>query len=114
MRFDVEKFERDTNNSCYYEHWNDSLKQMNERLGGGPTFLNSKHYWTFFVGGKARGAIKIGFDEKGNLFCECVKKGASMTKEQANAMVETLMKVLNVFDEFGFIINSTEKGGEHI
>lgn len=111
MRFDVEKFKRDTNNSHYYERWNDNLKQMNERLGIQPEFFNSKHYWPFFAAGKARGIIKIGFDEKGNLFCEYVKKGTSMTKEQANAMVETFMKVLNVFDEFGFIINSTEKGG---
>ncbi len=116
MKFNVEKFISDTNNSHYYHKWNDNLKQMNDMLGL-PHYENSKHYWTFFLAKNMRMPFHIGFDDNGNIFCEYssgIYKDENkkiMTGSQANAMAETFLKVLNVFDEFGFIIHPTEKGG---
>lgn len=113
MKFDVEKFMKDTNDSDYFRFWNDNLKQMNEILGL-PTFSNSKHYWTFFLSDNMRRSVHIGFDEKGNLFCEYSgrrykdENKAVMTEEQTNSMAEKFLQVLNVFDEFGFIIRTPQ------
>lgn len=117
MKFNVEKFISDTNNSSYYANWNENLKRMNDVLGL-PTYSNSRHYWTFFLTKNMRRSVNIGFDDYGNIFCEYAgrrykdKEKAIITKKQINLTAEIFFKALNVFDNFGFIIHQTEKVGD--
>ena len=112
MKFDVEKFIKDTNGSNRYSNWNDNLLKMGEALGMLPTYENGTYYWWFEVG--KRQSVQIGFSDDGTLWAKLVgwphkePNKAVLNKEETNNMLACVLNTINIFDEFGFIIRSSE------
>jgi hypothetical protein len=116
MKFDVIKFRNNTGDGGCFDDWSEDLKQMNEVLKTLPTYNNGGEYWTFWIS-KNRW-IDIGFYSDGSLYCKYfgrVYKDINkpvMNMEEINKTTELYLNVINIFDNFGYIIHTppTRKG----
>lgn len=110
MKFDIIKFKCNSGDSGYFANWSKELNDMNKALGTVPTYSDGGHYWFFFIS-KNR-FVNIGFDNKGNLFCRYAgrwykdKNKTVMSAEEINKTTELYLKVINIFDDFGYIIHN--------
>ena len=110
MKFDVDKFKKDTNYSGRYSDWDSNLQKMNKMLDEKPIREGSKHYWQLRF--SCHKWVKIGFDDQGNIFCEYSgrphknEKVNVVNEAQIKFITETFLKFLSVFDEFGYILHS--------
>lgn len=112
MKFDVIKWLDDTHHSHVYAAWDANVHEMMDALDSKPTYDQGEHYWTFSIHKCKR--IYVGFRDDGTLFCRYQgpqykdpKKGV-LSSQQINLAFEAFMKVLSIFDKFGYIISSDD------
>lgn len=110
MKFNIEKFNKLTNDSQYYYNWDNELLEMCEFLNAKPVYENQKHYFVYEVCKSVY--FHIGFDNKGNIFAEVHsyrrskdKNKAIMNEHQINEMNIFLLQTINIFNKFGYIVH---------
>ena len=109
MKFDVDKFVRGQNGSGYFHKWDEHLLKMNDALKALPTYEDGGETWYFHPCKKA--SFIMGFKKDGELFvdvrCKRYKDPNKpvLNNEEVASVVCEVMRVINIFDEFGFIIH---------
>ena len=112
MKFNVEKFNKETNGSHFFCMWEPSLLEMIDEIGVLPDYINGKHTFSKRINKRY---IRVGFDDEGNLF---LKTSAFSKKHDdnvpkisintANLINEFIISVLGTFFDYGYIIQETK------
>lgn len=114
LKFNVEKFYKETNKSHWYNDWSDEIYYMSTfLLKCLPTYSEGKHYWEYRIKTSKRLnlRIRIGFNHSdGAIFCNYTgetykdKYKPIINKSQLDSISSLFADVISIFIEFGYII----------
>lgn len=115
MKVDVRKYYAHAPTGWFDDH-SDHIRKMYKKIGCLPTHTKGRHEWFRECGEyRSRKWCVIGFDDStGKIFCECHGRNYkdptknNLHEDDATAMAQELLRIIQIFDEFGILVSEEE------